>query len=50
MINIFYKDYPEKLIVTSLSINSAQCIAKPSVNPAKALKQKHNCFAKNVKK
>lgn len=47
MTNIFYKDYLEKSIATSLPLNSTILMARPKVNP----KQKHgkNKFAKSTK-
>lgn len=48
-INLFYKDYFNKLIITSLIINIALLIVKPIVKFIKpAFKQKCNCLIKNM--
>ena len=46
MISTFYKEYPEILIVTSLSLNSVPLIARLTVVKKQQPKQKHDRLAK----
>ena len=48
LISTFYKEHPEKPIVTSLSLDSASSMAKPMV--PKKPKQKYDCPSKGANK
>ena len=50
LISLFYKDHPDKAIVTSPAINTAPPIARPTVKPTKPLKRKQGRLANSTNK
>lgn len=49
LINIFHKEYPKKLIITSLSVDSISPMVRPIV-PKKQQKQKYGYLSKRANK
>ncbi len=50
LINTFYKEYPEKPTVTSLPLNFASLMARPTVPKKQPIKQKRNHLNKRANK